>query len=162
MLHRDQVQTGLLMTPWPVGVGLVAPFAGRLADRIPAAILGSAGLLVLAIGLGLLSLLSADASALDIVWRMAVCGLGFGFFQAPNNRTMLGSAPRERAGAAGGMLATARLTGMTGGATIAALVFRTVSQDAEHVCLLIAVVLAVAGGLASLSRLRQRDATRAA
>jgi MFS transporter, DHA2 family, multidrug resistance protein len=162
VLHRDQVQTGLLMTPWPVGVGLVAPFAGRLADRIPAAILGSAGLLVLAIGLGLLSLLSADASALDIVWRMAVCGLGFGFFQAPNNRTMLGSAPRERAGAAGGMLATARLTGMTGGATIAALVFRTVSQDAEHVCLLIAVVLAVGGGLASLSRLRQRDATRAA
>ena len=162
VLHRDQVQTGLLMTPWPVGVGLVAPFAGRLADRIPAAILGSAGLLVLAIGLGLLSLLSADASAPDIVWRMALCGLGFGFFQAPNNRTMLGSAPRERAGAAGGMLATARLTGMTGGATIAALVFRTVSQDTEHVCLLIAVGLAVAGGLASLSRLRQRDATRAA
>ena len=146
------------MTPWPVGVGLVAPFAGRLADRIPAAILGSAGLLVLAIGLGLLSLLSADASALDIVWRMAVCGLGFGFFQAPNNRTMLGSAPRERAGAAGGMLATARLTGMTGGATIAALVFRTIAQDAEHVCLLIAVVLAVGGGLASLSRLRARAA----
>jgi MFS transporter, DHA2 family, multidrug resistance protein len=162
VLHRDQVQTGLLMTPWPVGVGLVAPFAGRLADRIPAAILGSAGLLVLAIGLGLLSLLSADASALDIVWRMAVCGLGFGFFQAPNNRTMLGSAPRERAGAAGGMLATARLTGMTGGATIAALVFRTVSQDAEHVCLLIAVVLAVGGGLASLSRLKARAATPAA
>ena len=161
VLHRDQVQTGLLMTPWPVGVGLVAPFAGRLADRIPAAILGSAGLLVLAIGLGLLSLLSADASALDIVWRMAVCGAGFGFFQAPNNRTMLGSAPRERAGAAGGMLATARLTGMTGGATIAALVFRTVSQDAEHVCLLIAVVLAVGGGLASLSRLRARAATPA-
>ena len=162
VLHRDQVQTGLLMTPWPVAVGLVAPFAGRLADRIPAAILGSAGLLLLAIGLGLLSLLSADASALDIVWRTALCGLGFGFFQAPNNRTMLGSAPRDRAGAAGGMLATARLTGMTGGATIAALVFRTVSQDAEHVCLLIAVVLAVGGGLASLSRLRARAATPAA
>ena len=162
VLHRDQVQTGLLMTPWPVGVGLVAPFAGRLADRIPAAILGSAGLLVLAIGLGLLSLLSADASALDIVWRTALCGLGFGFFQAPNNRTMLGSAPRDRAGAAGGMLATARLTGMTGGATIAALVFRTVSQDAEHVCLLIAVVLAVGGGLASLSRLKARVAMPAA
>jgi len=162
VLHRDQVQTGLLMTPWPVGVGLVAPFAGRLADRIPAAILGSVGLLVLAIGLGLLSLLPADASALDIVWRMTLCGLGFGFFQAPNNRTMLGSAPRDRAGAAGGLLATARLTGMTGGATIAALVFRTVSQDAEHVCLLIAVALAVGGGLASLSRLRARAATPAA
>ena len=161
-LHRDQVQTGLLMTPWPVGVGLVAPFAGRLADRIPAAILGSAGLLVLAIGLGLLTQLNGDSSTLDILWRMALCGLGFGFFQAPNNRTMLGSAPRDRSGAAGGLLATARLTGMTGGATIAALVFRTVPQDAEHVCLTIAVALAIGGGIASLSRLRARAAATVA
>jgi DHA2 family multidrug resistance protein-like MFS transporter len=159
-LHRDQVQTGLLMTPWPVGVGLVAPLAGRLADRIPAAILGSAGLLVLAIGLGLLAPLSADSSTVDILWRMALCGMGFGFFQAPNNRTMLGSAPRDRAGAAGGLLATARLVGMTGGATIAALVFRAVPRDAEHVCLLVALGLAIAGGLASLSRLRAPAATR--
>ena len=158
VLHRDQVQTGLLMTPWPVGVGLVAPLAGRLADRVPAAILGSGGLLALAVGLGLLALLPAEASALDIVWRVALCGLGFGFFQAPNNRTMLASAPRDRAGAAGGMLATARLTGMTAGATMAALVFRAVPQDAEHVCLLIAVALAVAGGAASLSRLKTRAA----
>jgi DHA2 family multidrug resistance protein-like MFS transporter len=161
-LHRDQVQTGLLMTPWPVGVGLVAPFAGRLADRVPAAILGSAGLLVLAIGLGLLSMLQADATSVDIMWRMALCGLGFGFFQAPNNRTMLGSAPRDRAGAAGGMLATARLTGMTGGATIAALVFRMAPMDGEHVCLLIAVVLAVGGCIVSLSRLGKRGAAATA
>ena len=161
VLHRDQVQTGLLMTPWPVGVGLVAPMAGRLADRVPAAILGSAGLLVLAIGLALLAQLPPDASTPAIVWRMALCGLGFGFFQAPNNRTMLGSAPRDRAGAAGGMLATARLTGMTSGATIAALIFRVVPSNGQHLSLLVAVGLAVGGGLASLSRLRRADATRA-
>ena len=162
VLQRDQVQTGLLMTPWPVGVGLVAPIAGRLADRIPAAILGSAGLAVLAIGLGLLSVLSADATSFDIAWRMALCGLGFGFFQAPNNRTLLGSAPRDRSGAAGGLLATARLTGMTVGASIAALVFRVVPRDAEHVCLLIAVGIAVAGCAASLSRLGARGAPASA
>lgn len=162
VLHRDQVQTGLLLTPWPVGVGLVAPFAGRLADRIPAAILGSAGLLALAIGLGLLAWLPPEASSLAIVWRVALCGLGFGFFQAPNNRTMLASAPRERAGAAGGMLATARLVGMTGGATIAALVFRSSPLDAEPVCLLIAVALAIAGGVASLSRLLEQPAATSA
>ena len=56
---------------------------------------------------------------------MALCGFGFGCFQAPNNRTMLPSAPRARSGAAGGMLALARLLGMTVGATVVALVFHS-------------------------------------
>ncbi len=137
VLHRDQVQTGLLMTPWPVALGLVAPIAGRLSDRVPAAILGSAGLVCLAAGLGLMALLPASPSGWDIAWRMALCGLGFGFFQAPNNRTMLSAAPRNRAGAAGGMLATARLTGQTSGATIAALTFHLASAHAEPLDLVI-------------------------
>jgi DHA2 family multidrug resistance protein-like MFS transporter len=139
-------------------VGLVAPLAGRLADRVPAAILGTAGLLVLAGGLWLMSQLPADASTAAILWRMGVCGLGFGFFQAPNNRTMLGSAPRERAGAAGGMLATARLTGMTMGASLTAFVFHAVAHDGEHLCLLIGMGIALAGATVSASRLKRRGA----
>ena len=110
-LHRSQVETGLLLTPWPVAVALAAPIAGWLADRFASSILCAIGLLVLAGGLAGLLLLPTGASGFDIGCRMAVCGLGFGFFQSPNNRVMLYSAPRHRAGAAGGMLGTARLTG---------------------------------------------------
>ena len=152
VLHRTQVQTGLLMTPWPVALGLVAPVAGRLSDKIPAAWMGAAGMALLAVGLGLLALLPAHASTADIVWRIGLSGLGFGFFQSPNNRLLLASAPRERAGAAGGMLATARLTGMTAGATLAAALFRLAPHGAEAASLSAGAVLAALAAAISLLR----------
>jgi len=123
VLHRSQVETGLLITPWPIAVGIAAPLSGHLADRYPAAVLSGFGLVALSGGLALLALLSPHAPMLDVMWRMALCGLGFGFFQAPNNRTLLTSAPMERSGAAAGMLATARLSGQTMGATLTAILF---------------------------------------
>ena len=156
VLHRDQVQTGLLMTPWPVALGLAAPLAGWLSDRLSSAILGGAGLAMLAVGLTLLAVLPQDASSADIVWRMAVCGAGFGFFQSPNNRTMLSSAPRQRAGAAGGMLATARLVGLTGGAALAAIIFRLAPHGAEMVDLLVGTGFAAVAAVVSLLRLSNR------
>ena len=53
---------------------------------------------------------------------MAVCGIGFGLFQSPNNHAILTSAPVARSGAASGMLGTARLTGQTLGAVMLAIV----------------------------------------
>lgn len=152
VLHRDQVETGLLMTPWPVAAGLAAMVAGRAADRFPSAILSGVGLATLALGLLALALLPADATSLGVAWRMAVCGLGFGFFQSPNNRAMLSAAPLGRSGAAGGMLATARLTGQTIGATIAAISFRF-AVYAEPVALGIAALFAAGAAVASVSRL---------
>jgi DHA2 family multidrug resistance protein-like MFS transporter len=158
VLGRSQVETGLLMTPWPVALGLSAPLAGRLSDRVSAGTLGAFGMALLATGLALMSLLPADATAFGIGWRMALCGLGFGFFQAPNNRVMLAAAPRARSGAAGGMLAMARLLGMTLGAALIALVFHLAPVRAEPVGLAIAAGFAVTAGVLSLLRLSRRAA----
>jgi DHA2 family multidrug resistance protein-like MFS transporter len=155
-LGLDQVQTGLLMTPWPVALGLAAPLAGYLSDKIPAGSLGAFGMVLLAVGLALLARLPVGAAPVDIAWRMALCGFGFGMFQSPNNRTMLAAAPRSRSGAAGGMLATARLLGMTLGATLTALVFHFAPGRAETVGLTLASGFAVAAGAASLMRLSRR------
>jgi MFS transporter, DHA2 family, multidrug resistance protein len=151
-LHRGQVETGLMMTPWPLAVGIGAPIAGRLADKVSAAVLGAGGLLVLCVGLALLAGLPANPSWGEIAWRMALCGLGFGFFQAPNNRSMLSAAPLSRSGAAGGMLATARLTGQTIGAILAAISFRA-AEHSEIVALSAAATLAGVAAVASAARL---------
>jgi len=153
-LGHSAAETGLLMTPWPVGVALAAPVAGRLADRYPAGILGSAGLLTLATGLALLAALPNTGSPTDLVWRMALCGLGFGFFQSPNNRTLLGSAPPARSGAAGGMLATARLLGQTLGAAGVAILFRASSEQGSNLALWAGAGIALAAAVVSVSRLR--------
>jgi MFS transporter, DHA2 family, multidrug resistance protein len=152
VLHRSQVETGLLMTPWPLAVGIGAPIAGRLADSVSAAVLSAAGLLVLGLGLALLAFLPANVSNVEIAWRMAICGLGFGFFQAPNNRSMLSAASLARSGAAGGMLATARLTGQTVGTILAAISFRLAGHS-EMVALMTAAVLAGVAAAASAARM---------
>jgi DHA2 family multidrug resistance protein-like MFS transporter len=153
-LGRSAVETGLLMTPWPVAIAFAAPIAGRLADRYPAAILGGIGLVTLSAGLAFLAMFPADGTALDLMWRMALCGLGFGFFQSPNNRTIISSAPRERSGAAGGMLSTVRLLGQTVGAAVVAVLFRTHTESGAKIALVASAVMALTAAVFSLSRLR--------
>ncbi|MFL6605391.1 MAG: MFS transporter [Steroidobacteraceae bacterium] len=152
-LGRSAVETGLFMTPWPVAVAIAAPIAGRLADRYPAGILGGLGLLILAAGLTALALFPAGGSAADLIWRMTLCGVGFGFFQTPNNRTLLSAAPRARSGAAGGMLATARLLGQACGAAGVAILFRAYPATGSNVVLWAAAAVAVIAALISMARL---------
>lgn len=147
------VETGLLMTPWPIATGFAAPLAGRLADRYPAGLLGGIGLVLFAGGFMALALLPAHPAALDVAWRMALCGFGFGIFQSPNNRAMVGNAPRERAGGAAGMLGTARLLGQTMGAALVALLFGRISGAPEVAALYLAAGIALLGAGVSALRL---------
>ncbi len=78
VLGRDEVATGLLLTPWPLATMVIAPIAGRLVERYHAGLLGGIGLAVFASGLFLLAVLPANPSDVDIIWRMILCGAGLG------------------------------------------------------------------------------------
>lgn len=160
-MHFTAVETGLLMTPWPIAVGFTSPLAGWLADRYPAGILGGAGLLIFSGGLLALAMLPTDASMADVIWRMAVCGAGFGFFQSPNNRALLSVAPRSRSGGASGMLGTARLLGQTIGAALVALMFSHFAAAGAVVALYIAAGIALTGAGVSMLRLSNRGKSTA-
>jgi DHA2 family multidrug resistance protein-like MFS transporter len=152
MLGMSQVQTGLLMTPWPAIIIIAAPISGLLSDKVSAGWLGGVGLAALTVGLLLLATLGAHPQATQIAWRMALCGAGFGIFQSPNNRTMLAAAPRNRSGGASGMLGTARLTGQTLGAALVALIFGVVAQHGPVVALYVAACFAAVAAVVSSLR----------
>jgi MFS transporter, DHA2 family, multidrug resistance protein len=152
-LGRSVVETGLLLTPWPVTVAVMGIVAGRLSDRYAAGILGSAGLILLAAGLAAIVTLPQDAGASAIAWRLALCGLGFGLFQSPNMRALMMSAPPIRAGGASGMVAMARLSGQATGAALAALSLGMDGAGGPALAGALAATFALAGAVASVLRL---------
>lgn len=150
----NEITTGLLMTPWPLATMVVAPLAARYVERHNPGITAAVGMGVYAVGLTLmLSLPATGVSELDIVWRMAICGVGFGMFQTPNNIVMVIATPVQRTGGAGGMQSTARLVGQTLGATAVTLIFAISSQEVSvNVCLYAALAASLLAGILSVSR----------
>ena len=116
------LESALVFTPWPIAVALCAPIAGRLVYRLNATQVSSAGVFMFCLGLGSLMLLPEHATITDLVWRIALCGMGYGFFLPPNNKEMFANAARNRTGTASGVLSTARTTGQSIGAALVAVV----------------------------------------
>jgi DHA2 family multidrug resistance protein-like MFS transporter len=163
VLGYTQVETGFLITPWPALVAVMAPIAGRLSDRLHVGALAGVGLAMLAIGMALLATMPADPSVFGLCWRLAVCGAGFGFFQSPNARAIITSAPPERAGGASGMVGTVRLLGQSSGAALVAACFHASSERGAIMALWLGALFAGAAGVASVMRLKyQQDDVRRA
>jgi MFS transporter, DHA2 family, multidrug resistance protein len=157
--HLSPLHAGLVITAWPCGVVAVAPFAGRLIGRYHGGLLGGIGLLVLCTGLALLTAMGHQPTTVEVAWRLLLCGAGFGLFQSPNNHTIVTSAPLQRAGAASGMLGTARLTGQSFGAVLLALIFAlagTTDGSGPRAALGLAAFFAAASAIFSLARMRRR------
>lgn len=152
-LGFSQVQAGFLLTPWPATLVLMTLVVSRLVEHITPAVLGAVGLVIVAIGLLLLVNVPVSVSVYDLGWRLALCGLGYGLFQAPNMVALMDSAPRNRSGSAGGILATARLLGQAIGATIVAFCLSVWSNQGIAVALWAGAFLAVFGCIVSAIRL---------
>lgn len=155
-LKMSVAETGLMLTPWPLATTLTAPIAGRLIEKVHPGVLGGIGMTVFTIGLCLLSMLGEGVGLADLAWRMAVCGVGIGLFQTPNNVTITTSAPIRRSGGASGMLGTARVLGQTLGTAIVAVIFHLVlSPNSEKVCFYVAIAFAATAGLVSFLRINE-------
>jgi DHA2 family multidrug resistance protein-like MFS transporter len=136
-LGLDLLHIGAVITPWPVAVAITAPIAGHMVERVSANRLCIIGSALGCAGLISIAMLPLGAPLVFIGAALACSGAGFALFQTPNNRSMLQGAPHDRSGAAGGMLAVARLFGQIGGSVAVALIF-VVCGSASAVPLVVA------------------------
>lgn len=130
------IHTGLLLTPLPLLLAISAPLSGALADRVGSRWLSPLGLAVACLGLFLISLLNAQSATWDIVWRLAIIGLGQGLFMSPNTRTMMGAASHEAQGEASGLLATGRVMGQSLSVALTGTIFAALGGAAAGTLLL--------------------------
>ena len=152
--HFSAITTGLLMTPWPLATMVVSPIAARYVERHNPGATAAAGMGVFIVGVILLLFTGPGTTEIDIAWRMAVCGMGFGMFQTPNGIVMVMATPVNRSGGAGGMQSTARLVGQTLGATMISVVFGLAASEvnAVRLCLIIAAAFSACAGILSYTR----------
>jgi len=151
-IGRSQTEIGLLITPWPVMVGIMAPFAGRLARRFAPQSLASAGLIFMAAGLVLLALIPPGATVWAITWRMMLCGIGYGLFLPPNATTQIGAVPKPRSGGASTLGATARVLGQAIGAALVAFLLSATPRGGITLALTGAAAIAVLAAAVSATR----------
>lgn len=123
VLHYAPDRLGSVMAAFPLAVMAVAPLSGSISDRIGTRLPACLGAAACALALVLMSRLPATASSVDVVWRLALFGVGTGIFQSPNTSAVMGSTPKPHLGIASGVLATMRNVGMvlgiaTGGAVL--------------------------------------------
>jgi len=152
-LGYSQVQIGLLITPWPAVVAVMALLTAMLADHIAPGLLGGFGLLLLGCGMASLALLPQSAGTIDLCLRLAACGVGFGLFQSPNMKSMMSSAPHERSGSASGIVAISRMFGQSLGAVMVALCLSLAPVRGAELALWVGCASALVGSVASFARL---------
>ncbi len=147
------LEVGAVLTAWPAVNMVATPISGLLVERFHPGRLGLIGLIILTIGMSTLLFVPAEPAKLDFLWRFALCGLGFGLFQAPNNSLIMASAPLSRSGSASGMMATARLAGQTFGAVTVAMLFYIIPKESMINILSIGVIFSALAMIISISRL---------
>jgi len=120
VLHYSPGAVGIAMTPMPAALAAGSLFGGPLSDRIGSHVLAPLGMVIATLGAYLFTQVSPAHGYVGLATAMVVMDFGLGLFIAPNDAVIMNSAPRDKQGVAGGVLAMMRSVGMITGLTVAA------------------------------------------
>jgi EmrB/QacA subfamily drug resistance transporter len=120
--------TGGLLTPIPLAMAFVAPWAGSVSDRNGPRLMTTAGMLISALACFLLAMLGESSHLVLLIAVMILLGIGMGLFTPPNNSAIMGAAPKDKLSVAGGLLNMMRSLGLIFGVDISGLIFTTLED----------------------------------
>lgn len=126
VLRKPSSSSGLLTTPLPIGMMLLAPIAGKIADKLGSKLPTVAGMGIATLGTIALIFVNANTNLLYLIFALFFVGVGMGIFTPPNNSSVMGSTPRNRLGVSSGMLNMSRSLGQSLGIAYAFAIFQGV------------------------------------
>jgi EmrB/QacA subfamily drug resistance transporter len=99
---EDPVTAGLMLAPLAIGLVVLSPISGVLADRYGSRALATAGMLITAAGLAGLMTLQTDTPYWQLALWQLVVGAGSGIFNSPNTSAVMGVVPPSKRGVGAG------------------------------------------------------------
>lgn len=123
ILKLSTLNSGLILSVYPISMGIVAPLSGWLSDRIAYRPLTMAGMVVTAAAMLLLATLSQASPISEVIILMCLLGIGLAIFQSPNNARVMGSVSENQLGIASSTNALFRYIGLSSGTTFSMLIF---------------------------------------
>jgi len=116
-------RAGLTLLFFPLGIAATSQIGGRLTDRFQPRLPAAIGTAIALVGFILLFPLDPHWSAVEVAIRLAVGGIGTGFFLSPSNVAAMSATPQEHVGVGGAITNTARYLGFALGPTLATLLW---------------------------------------
>lgn len=125
--------TGIILIVSPLLMAIVAPFSGKLSDKIEPKIIASAGMAMVTIAMFILTFLNESTPLYMIIIAMILQGVGFGLFSSPNSNIILGSVEKKDIPTASASLSTVRTIGQSFSLGLLTLIFSFVMGNVQIV-----------------------------
>ena len=109
----DPQTTGIILIVTPALMAILAPFSGKLSDKIEPQKLSALGMVFVTIALFILIFLNEGTPLELIILAMILQGIGYGIFSSPNTNSVMGSVQRKFAPIASATVSTVRVIGQT-------------------------------------------------
>ncbi len=167
ILGYSPLEAGVRFLPSTLMVVVVAPIAGRMADRVGPRWLIAAGLTIVAASLYTFSGIAVDSSYGALLPGFVLLGIGIALTMSPMTSAAMNAVAVEKAGIASGVLSMFRMVGGSLGVAVTGAIFQgavgnpATATPAEFVdalghAMLISSAVALAGAVVGATAIRAR------